>query len=105
MSLRESTAVPGFRLVRPANHNGHSLPEGCDIPDDGRAVPGPAGAPSSAARRATNGATAAAAPAVHPHLDPGDVPLARELRQAAHELRLEEPHMGGQRGVVAHHHE
>ena len=56
--------------------------------------------PSAPWRRATRRSRRAPS-AVDADLDAGDVTLARQLRQAGHELGLEEPHVGGQRGVVA----
>ena len=107
---RSSTAVrpalgwfTSFRLVRPADHNERSLPAGYDVPDD---LGGRFRTPGLVSDRARG-------PPRRPRRGPA-ASTRTSIRvmwrspassaQARHQLGLEEPHVGGQRRLVAHDH-
>src|ERR671910_538818 len=96
MSGADDRPPAGFCLVRAANHNKRSLPEGCDVPDH----PGPPRVGSPLSRDAPRRPRRPTAP-FDPYLDPRDVTLPGELAQPGDELRLEEPHVRGERRLVA----
>src|ERR671910_2099788 len=97
MSGADDRPPAGFCLVRAANHNKRSLPEGCDVPDH----PGPRRAGGSPLSRDTPRRPRGPTAPVDPYLDPGDVTLPGELPKPGDELWLEEPHVRGERRFVA----